>query len=158
MNQWKNLSIAQKQAAGFGAVIILLIILVVSSLSGIGKIVDNAKEVITGNRLDGSLAQKEVDHLNWANQVNALLTDENVTQLTVETDHHRCAFGKWLHGEARQSAEQLVPEIAPLLEQIEKPHKDIHDSATQIEKYYRETHKGLMLTLSNRLIDHLKWV
>ncbi|MBF0449632.1 MAG: hypothetical protein HQK75_02925 [Candidatus Magnetomorum sp.] len=76
MNTWKNLSIGKKQAVGFGAVLILLIILVISSFNGIGHIVMNAKQVITGNRLDGLLAQKEVDHLNWANQVNALLTDE----------------------------------------------------------------------------------
>jgi methyl-accepting chemotaxis protein len=158
MNQWKNLSIGQKQATGFGAVILLLIILVISSFSGIGKIVSNAKEVITGNKLDGLLAQKEVDHLNWANEVNELLTNDRVTQLTVETDHNQCAFGKWLYGKERLSAEQLVPEIAPLLEQIEQPHKDIHASAEQIKKYYRESHKGLMLKLSNRLIDHLKWV
>ena len=158
MNIWKNLSIAQKQATGFGAVIILLIILVVFSFSGIGKIVSNAKEVITGNKLNGLLAQKEVDHLNWANQVNELLTNEKVSQLSVETDHKNCSFGKWLDGSQRKSAENLVPEIKPLLEQIEKPHKDIHESAIQIKKYFRETHKGLMLTMSNRLIDHLNWV
>jgi len=158
MNQWNNLSVGKKQAAGFGAVIILLIILVFSSFSGIGKIVNNAKEVITGNKLDGVLAQKEVDHLNWANLVNELLTNDNVTQLNVETDPHQCDFGKWLDGKERKSAEHLVPQIAPLLEQIEQPHKDIHASAIQIKKYFRKTHKGLMLTMSNKLIDHLKWV
>jgi methyl-accepting chemotaxis protein len=158
MNLWKNLSIGQKQAAGFGAVIILLIILVFSSFSGIGKIVSNAKEVITGNKLNGLFAQKEVDHLNWANQVNELLTNENVSQLSAEIDHSKCSFGKWLHGKDRKAAEKLVPEIKPLLEQLEQTHKEIHESASKIKNYYHETHKGLMLTLSNRLIDHLKWV
>jgi len=158
MNIWNNLSIGQKQAIGFGTVIILLMIIVFLSFSGIGSIVFNANEVITGNKLDGLLAQKEVDHLNWANQVNALLTDEKVTQLNVETDHMKCSFGKWLHSQKRKEAEKLVPEIAPLLEQIELPHKTIHDSAIKIQENFRETHKGLMLTLSNRLIDHLKWV
>jgi len=158
MNIWKNLSIAQKQATGFGAVIVLLIILVIFSFSGIGKIVSNAKEVITGNKLNGLLAQKEVDHLNWANQVNELLTNEKVTQLSVETEHKNCSFGKWLYGRERKLAENLVPEIKPLLEQIEKPHKDIHESALEVQKYFREIHKGLMLTMSDKLIDHLNWV
>jgi methyl-accepting chemotaxis protein len=158
MNQWKNLSVGQKQAAGFGAVIILLIVIVFSSFSGIGTILDHAKEVITGNKLDGFLAQKEVDHLNWANQVNELLTNDNVTQLNVEVDPHQCDFGKWLDGKERKSAERLVPEIASLLEQIAQPHRDIHTSAIHIKKYFQKTHKGLMLTLSNRLIDHLNWV
>jgi len=158
MSKWNNLSIGQKQAVGFGAVIVLLIILVFSSFSGIGTIVDNAKEVITGNRLDGMLAQKEVDHLNWANQVNALLTDDSVSELNVETNPKQCAFGKWLHSDKRKQAEKQVPEIAPLLAQIEQPHRDIHESAIRISQEYRDTHEGLMLTLSNRLIDHLKWV
>jgi len=158
MSQWKNLSIGKKQAAGFGAVILLLIIIVASSYSGIGQIVGNAKEVITGNKLDGVLAQREVDHLNWANEVSELLTNEKVTQLNVETDHDQCAFGKWLNGKERRAAEKLVPELKPYLLKIERPHKDIHASAIQIKKYYRQTHKGLMLNMSNKLIDHLKWV
>jgi methyl-accepting chemotaxis protein len=157
MNVWNNLSIGKKQAIGFGAVLILLVILILSSYQGINKIVRNANEVIKGNKLDGLLAQKEVDHLNWANDVNALLTDEKITTLNVETDHRRCSFGKWLFSEKREQAEKLVPEIAPLLAQLEKPHENIHQSAIKIQQEFRVAHKGLMLTLANSLIDHLKW-
>ncbi|KPA10071.1 Methyl-accepting chemotaxis sensory transducer, partial [Candidatus Magnetomorum sp. HK-1] len=158
MNTWNNLTIGKKQAVGFGAVLLLLIILVISSYNGIGSIVFNAKEVITGNQLDGMLAQKEVDHLNWANKVNALLTDEKITTLNAETDHTRCDLGKWLHSEDRREAEKLVPELSALLEQLERPHEAIHKSAININQTFRKTHKGLVLKLSNRLIDHLKWV
>jgi len=157
MNSWNNLSIGKKQAVGFGTVILLLIILALTSFNGIGSIVTNAKGVIKGNQLDGLLAQKEVDHLNYLNQINALLTDERITSLNVETDHTTCCFGKWLYSDKRREAEKLVPEIAPLLKQIEPVHENFHLSAIQIIQEYREPHKGLMLKLSNRLIDHLKW-
>ena len=70
---WKNLTIGKKITAGFSIVIVLLVLIGVMSYFGVGGIVKNAEEVIDGNKLDGNLAQKEVDHLNWVNQVNALL-------------------------------------------------------------------------------------
>ena len=158
MKIWNNLSIGKKQAFGFGSVLFLLIVLIISSYNGISSIVFNAKEVITGNQLDGSLAQREIDHLNWANEVNALLTDEKVTSLNVETNHTRCALGKWLNSEKRTEAEKLVPELASLFDELEGPHEIIHKSAIDINQTFRTIHKGLILELSNRLIDHLKWV
>jgi methyl-accepting chemotaxis protein len=155
---WKALTIGKKIAAGFGVVIILLLILGGLSFMGVGGIVDNAGEVIDGNKLDGNLAQKEVDHLNWVNKVNALLTDEQVTKLAVQTDDHKCGFGKWLYGEGRKQAETLVPSLAPLLKEIEEPHKHLHQSAVAIEKVFKQPQPGLALTLSNRLTDHVNWV
>ena len=87
---------------------------------GTGSVTQNAKMVILGNQLDGTLAQKEVDHLNWAQQVTELLTNDDVSTLQVETDHQKCSFGKWLYGDQRLEAEKLVPSLAPLLKQIEK--------------------------------------
>jgi methyl-accepting chemotaxis protein len=155
---WKDMTIGKKIASGFGLVIVLLIILGALSFTGVGGIVDNAEEVIDGNKLDGNLAQKEVDHLNWVNKVNSLLTDESVTQLTVQTDDHQCGFGKWLYGEGRKHAEHLVPALAPMLKEIEAPHKELHLSAVEIGKAFKQPHSGLALTLSNRLTDHVGWV
>ena len=120
---WKNMTIGKKIGTGFGIIIIFLIGLAAISFTGVGSIVKDAEEVIDGNKLDGNLAQKEVDHLNWANQVNALLTDENVTSLDVQIDDHKCGFGKWLYGDGRKHAEYLVPSLAPFLKEI-----DTHDN------------------------------
>ncbi len=155
---WKNWTIGKKITIGFGVVIVLLIILGGMSFLGVGNIVKNAAEVIDGNKLDGNLAQKEVDHLNWANKVNALLADEKVTTLHVETDDHKCGFGKWLYGEGRNQAEELVPQLASLLKSIEEPHLKLHESAIQIGKAFKQPHTDLALTLSYRLNDHINWV
>jgi len=154
---WKEMTIGKKIGAGFGIVLILLTGVGIMSYTGTKGIVGNAEEVIHGNKLDGSLAQKEVDHLNWANQVNALLTDDKVTALMVQTDHQKCAFGKWLYGEGRKEAEYLVPSLAPLLKDIEDPHKSLHDSAIAIGKVFKQANPNLPTIFVQREVDHLKW-
>ncbi|MBU0969695.1 MAG: CZB domain-containing protein [Proteobacteria bacterium] len=154
---WKNLTIGKKISLGFGIVIVLLVVLGALSFSGVGSIVKNASEVIDGKALDGELAQKEVDHLNWVGAVNKLLTDETVTQLDVETDHTQCGFGKWLYGDGRHQAEVLVPSLATRFKEIEEPHRQLHESALAIGKTFKQADMQLPALLAEREVDHLKW-
>jgi methyl-accepting chemotaxis protein len=154
---WRNMTIGKRIAFGFGVVLVLLCVAGVLSFTGVGGIVHNAGDVIQGNKLDGALAQRELDHLNWANKVNALLTDDKVTKLTVQTDPHKCAFGKWLHGEGRQHAEELVPSLKPLLAKIEGPHAKLHASAISIGKSFKPANSALPGFLAEKESDHLKW-
>ena len=151
---WKQMTIGKRISSGFGVVLALLIVVVVLSYTIVGSV----GEVVQGSQLDGELAQKEVDHLNWAKKVNTLLTDDAVTQLDVQTDDRKCAFGQWLYGEERKNAERMVPELAPLLKAVEQPHKHLHESALEIGTVFKQPHTGLSLTLSNRLTDHFSWV
>ena len=79
------------------------------------------------------LLQKEIDHLNWARKVGQFQMDENLVSLGVETDEHKCAFGKWYYGDDRNKAEEEVPEIKTFLTQIEDAHRKLHKSAQAIE-------------------------
>ncbi|MBI9074966.1 MAG: CZB domain-containing protein [Desulfatibacillum sp.] len=151
------MTVGKRIAAGFSIVLILLALVGLLSFIGVGGIVDNATQVIEGNKLDGVLAQREVDHLNWAGAVNALLTDEHVTELTVETDPHKCGFGQWLYGEGRKQAEALVPSLAPMLKRIEEPHAKLHESAIAISKVFQPADTNLPGYISAREVDHLKW-
>ena len=154
---FKNATIGKKIGMGFGAVMLMLMIVGALSYTGVGGIVGNASEVITGNQLDGVMAQKEVDHLNWANQVGALLTDDDVTTLDVQTDPRKCAFGEWLYGDERQAAEARVPSIAPLLKEIEQYHADLHASAVDIGEHFQQADALLPGKLCAREVDHLVW-
>lgn len=154
---WKNMSFGKKISFGFGSVLILLVVLSTLSFIGVGDIVENAEEVINGNKLDGNLAQKEVDHLNWINTVNSLLMDESVTTLKVETDDHQCGFGKWLYGDGRKYAESLVPELTPLLKEIEEPHRKLHESAIEIGKHFQQADLEMAAFLREKKVDHLVW-
>ncbi len=155
---WKDMTIGKKIGTGFGVIILFLIVLASMSFMGVGGIVKNASEVIEGNKLDGNLAQKEVDHLNWANQVNALLTDDAITQLDIQTDDHQCGFGKWLYGDGRKQAELLVPSLAAIFKEIELPHAKLHASAIEIKKHFHQADEHLPKFLVEKEVDHLKWV
>ena len=155
---WKDLKIGTKLSLGFGIVLAILILNGITNIVDIGVIVYNARMVIDGNKLDGSLAQKEADHLNWVNDLNSLLTDDQVHDLRVETDHTHCAFGKWLHGEGRKKAEKMVPSLKPLFAEIEEPHEQLHSSAIAIEKNYRKVDTHMSHFLHEKKIDHLRWM
>ena len=157
MVKWKNLGINYKLFFGFGLVTLLLMGIALWSILGISQIVLNASEVIDGNKLDGSLAQKEVDHLNWAGEVNALLTDDSIKELNVELDDHNCAFGLWLYGPEREEAIALIPTLAPLLKSIEEPHKNLHTSAAEIKDLFHQADATLPAVLAMREIEHLNW-
>lgn len=154
---FKDLTIGTKISASFLAILILLLIVSCVGIFGFGKIVKNATEVIDGNQLDGTLAQREVDHLVWVNKVNALLTDETVTKLSVQTDDHKCGFGKWLYGEYRKDAENLVPDFKDLLKDIETPHYLLHASAIEIGNSFKPVNLSLGEFLSQKKNDHLLW-
>jgi methyl-accepting chemotaxis protein len=154
---WKNLSLGLKFAVGFGIVIVLLVLVGGWSITGIGTIVEDASQVIDGNKLRGNIVQKEVDHLNWCNDVNTLLTDDSVKEIHVQTDSHKCGFGQWYYSDERKKAEELVPELKPLLAAIEEPHKHLHESAIEIQQVFKQPHQGLAITLAERLEDHVSW-
>ena len=154
---FNRLTVGKRIGAGFGVVILFLILIGGLAFTGVGGIVKNASEVIDGKALDGILAQREVDHLNWVNAVNELISNEAVHELNVQTDHTQCGFGKWLYGDGRKSAEALVPSLVPLLKEIEAPHRRLHESAQEIKTVYARADSGLPEFIARKEIDHLNW-
>ncbi len=154
---FKNMTIGKRIGWGFGIVIAALLIVGSLSYTGVVNIVGNAQEVIYGNELDGDLAQKEVDHLVWVNAVQALLTDENVTTLKVQTDDHKCGFGKWLYSDARLEAEEQVEGLGSILSAIEEPHLHLHQSAIEIGEHFQQADAELPGLITDRIVDHLNW-
>jgi methyl-accepting chemotaxis protein len=155
---FRNWSLGRKIGTGFGVVLCLLAVVVGWSLLGIGGIVGNASEVITGNQLKALMVQREVDHLNWAGQVSDLINNDEVTELAVQTDPHQCAFGKWYYSEERQEAEALMPGLKDVLGRIEEPHKHLHESAVAIAENYVPANLALGGFLRDSKNAHLKWM
>jgi methyl-accepting chemotaxis protein len=125
---------------------------------GVGEIVGNAGEVITGNKLNAQIIQKEVDHLNWVGKLVAYLTDEKVTSLDIQTDPHKCGFGTWYYSDDRKKAEETVPALKPLLASIEQPHKKLHESAIAINEKFVKIDTQLGSFLREKKNDHLLWM
>ncbi|MBI4799637.1 MAG: CZB domain-containing protein, partial [Desulfarculus sp.] len=157
MKKLSNMTVGQRILAGFGVVLALMVVSVAFTQSGVNSVVKNAEEVIAGNRLDGLLAQREVDHLTWANKLNATLSDPKADKVTVETDHTKCGLGRWLYGDGRRQAEGQVPALSPLLKQTEDSHMRLHQTAAEIAKVFRPGDVELPGFLSAREADHLRW-
>ena len=153
----KNMTVGKKIALGFGFVMGLLVIVGTLSFFGVSRLVGNTKHVVEMNALNANLTQKEVDHLNWASKVAELLTNEEVTELDVQTDDHECAFGKWLYSDERTHAEHAIPDLAPILKEIEGYHSNLHTSAIDIGKVFEQADVGLSASLQEKKVDHLAW-
>lgn len=152
---WRDISVGAKLGLGFGLILVLLAVASVWAIVGVTQIVENAEEVIAGNELRALLIEREVDHLNWANGVSELLTDDDVHTLDVETDHTKCEFGRWLYGPERDQIERMIPQLAPLLTAIEQPHEELHTSAIAVDAAYHEVDSGLGVFLREKKADHL---
>ncbi len=151
------MNIGKRIATGFGVAMAMMGIVVAANYFGIRSIIHNSGEAVLANRMDGTLAQKEVDHLNWAARLQATLADKEATLLAVETDDHKCGFGKWLYSDARKDAEQDIPSLAPLLQEIEEPHRRLHQSARSIGEVFKAADADLPLTLADIEAAHLQW-
>jgi methyl-accepting chemotaxis protein len=157
LGQRTRWTIGRKITFGFGLVLVALAALAIWATLGVGGIVSDAGEVIDGNKLRAEMVQRELDHLNWANEVTNMLNDAETTELKVETDPHKCAFGKWYYSEARQQAEQRVPAIRDALADIEQWHNRLHASAVDIDKAFEPADLQLSASLQQRKVDHLMW-
>jgi methyl-accepting chemotaxis protein len=138
--------------------LILVAIIIILSFQGIGNIVNNADDVISGNRLVKEIAQREVDLLNWGHQVNTLLTDNRVSGMGFESDDHKCELGLWLYGNKRKEAIQLVPSLAPLFKGMEEPHAKMHASARKIGDMFQQGRGHLGDVFRKMKEDNLAWM
>jgi len=128
----KTKTIGTQLRLGFGSILSLLIIITALGIFGIDRIVGNAKEVIVGNKIQAELKAREVDHLAWANTLREILDSHGVSEAPIQTDPHKCAWGKWYYGEGRAEAEQHIPVLAPVLDSIEPLHNSLHQSAVTV--------------------------
>ena len=134
MGEVNKMTIVQKIFGGFSLIILVLILIGVGNSLAIRVMGQQNEEIVVGLRLDSELTQREVDHLAWASRVRDFIGDQSATKLEVAVDYRQCGFGRWYYGEGRRQAETLVPGLAPLLERIERPHRELHESAAKIER------------------------
>ncbi|TLX76435.1 HAMP domain-containing protein [Labilibacter sediminis] len=155
---WKDLTIRVKLLVSFGLILLLLLAVGIISSIGINSIKVDADQVIAGNKLRGELEARYTQHLLWAKDVSEFLSSSESTELHVQTDHHKCDFGKWYYGEGRKEAEELIPELHDLLILFEKPHEELHKSAIDIESLHANVDLGLSIALNKAKSDHLLWM
>ncbi|MEN8190565.1 MAG: bacteriohemerythrin [Thermodesulfobacteriota bacterium] len=131
---WKDLSITKKLGSSFGFVILLLLIIATVSWVGLRQLSGEITISSYYSELKALTLHREIDHLNWKSKVIIYLASENDKPLKVKVDDHACKLGKFLFGEERKKAEQVLPELALLFKELERPHRDLHDSAREIQQ------------------------
>lgn len=155
---WKDLGLSYKLIVGFGSVMVLLILQAGWSVISFDNAVQNAQEGIVGNRLRGDFVQIIVDHLNWASRVNSMLKAEKVSVFNIQTDPHKCRFGTWYYSDKRKAAENMFPEIVPLLADLEKYHNQLHKSVIAIKKTHAYVDPELGNLFREMKFGHLGWM
>jgi len=73
------------------------------------------------------LEEKERDHVNWLNELEASVREKRPFELA--KDPHQCAFGKWYDN---YQCDHRV--LEGCLKQFDKPHKQIHAVSEKVEK------------------------
>ena len=128
-----KLSLSSKLIGGFAVVALVTLGVGYVGWSGVSNSLElNAQTAFIDN-IAKQILKREIDHLNWARKVGEFQRREDMTELGVEKDEHKCAFGKWYYSDARKEAEQAIPELSPLFKAVEEPHKKLHASAKHLE-------------------------
>jgi methyl-accepting chemotaxis protein len=91
---WQDAQLKIKFAVTFGIISLLIIILAAAANLGILGIVNDNETMLNLGDLQHHIEHNRAAHLQWANEVNRMLTDDNVKELSAETDHTLCEFGK----------------------------------------------------------------
>jgi methyl-accepting chemotaxis protein len=155
---WRDVRLRNKFIVGFGSILLLFALTVFVSVLGVERIVDDATEVIEGNKVSAKLEQGLSDHLQWASEVSSFITDREVQELSVEVDPRECGFGKWFYGQGRQNAENIYPGLIPIMQDIEEPHKNLHQAAKKIQGLELDVNPELGTFLIQKQNDHLRWM
>ncbi len=130
----QNLSIGKKIGVTIGIVLSLLIINSSFTYISLQKIDTSITEVRNDEKLDENFLHILIKHHQWVENVSNSILSGNNTALTASTNDHTCALGTWLYSEKRKKIELKFPELASLFNQLETPHRVLHNSAAKIKK------------------------
>ena len=127
-----NVSTKMKIGGGFALFLVLLTLISVMGYAGLRVIQNHTHLLLEHNANKDFLLAKQIDHLNWLGKINELFVRNDITRLEVETDDHKCDFGKWFYCDKTQAMIQAGGQEAGLLKAIEAPHRHLHESAIEI--------------------------
>jgi purine-binding chemotaxis protein CheW len=99
-----------------------------------------------------ALKQRKEDHINWINRLKEEVHGGQM--ITVQTDHHKCAFGRWYDDFSSES-----PNLKVFMERFDEPHQQIHQIAIEAKKLIadnrHEEAKRLIDNTENTLLKQL---
>jgi len=151
-----KLKLSAKLYLGFGVTIFLILVIAGTAILSVDRLQSSGEGFQSAADSSLFLVHKEVDHLNWINQVQDMFVN-NRAELKVQLDETKCGLGKFLYGPEAKTLADSDPELAALLKEILEPHARLHKSGKLISEAWQMNHPGLALTLAKRLDDHRRW-
>lgn len=131
---WKSTSITAKILFSVGIVLLVMVVPSAISLISQSKMIAGFGRLSDDNHLEQLLLEREIDHLKWVQSLSTFLINNKETELKLQADPTKCAFGKWYYGKERSDTEATFPRSTSLLKDIEEPHKQLHASAVKIQE------------------------
>ncbi len=131
-----KLTIARRIGLSFSLIVLLMIVTCVCIFFAVQTVRHESEDASQYQAWRRLLIEKEVDHLAWTNALNATFLLKQ-PKVTVQTDDHLCAMGKWLFGE---QAKQLIaedPASKPLLDNLIQLHEQLHQTAIAIDRQWQ---------------------
>lgn len=139
---WNDLSLGRKLALGFGAVLILLLAFTFVSYKAQRESLEDAALATRFRDLATDLKTRAANHLQWTLMISAGLVSQSLRAPEIVVDDRDCPFAKWYYGQGRQSLEEMAPSTIPLLNALEGPHRQVHESFQQIIDIHRQASPG----------------
>ena len=145
-----------KILSGFsaGAMICLIVgLLAIIMSSASNNATDEAGKM---TEMEKDLTNAIKAHVEWKSSLQETFVNNN-ENIAVEMDGHKCGFGQWFYSGGFDHLNELSPEAAAKLKEIEKTHLDLHSSAEEISGSWVQRHTGLAEKLESIFSGHKDW-
>jgi methyl-accepting chemotaxis protein len=127
MDTFKNQTIGRKLSSGFGFLFVVVLILGISWQQGIVSLKNVEAKKNDLIELKETLREMQVHHYKWVDSLREAVRKKG--KFEGELDPRECAFGKWYY-----SYQMPYPELKPLFEALDDPHKKFHQSGVLVIK------------------------
>lgn len=125
-------SVGKKLTLSF-SILALLMLLVAVIVELAQSSMDKARAEANTRRTTAIMQlEREIDHLNWVNQLATSLLFSS--PFNGQLDHQQCAFGKWYYDFMQSDVYRSAsPALQQAMRAIEKPHRELHATASEIQ-------------------------
>lgn len=128
---WTNLTIGKKFILSLiGSLVTILFFSAVAKFST-ERIMHSADDAIGKQEFALNLTMREIDHRQWLELLRTIVLDASLDpgSVSLQTDGHACAFGKWFYSDSRGLLERQMPELRTSFKELEGPHLALHAGA-----------------------------
>ena len=129
----KNMDIVTKVMFAFALAFLFFVLMATKSFLTVSGIIAKHKEMDRFNNISEKLVHREKEHLAGVNKVLASIVDGSVSTVPITKDPHACKMGKFLYSDERKNLEETIPELKTTFSNMERQHKDFHNSVKELE-------------------------